>query len=194
MLPQASVSPAAMRATRALLRRRRHLVRTRAALLTHVQQTTSQDHVPEMGTKIADKANRDGVAERLPDPAVPKSIEVDLALLGHEDDLRRELALAMVTTAKHHHAHTLYWLQTVPGIGTILSLGLVYAIHDRGRFPRVQDGVSYGRVVTCAKASAGKREGTSGTQMGNASLTWAFFEAAVLLLRHHPAGHTSLGR
>jgi len=32
MLPQASVSPAAMRATRDLLRRRTHLMRTRAEL------------------------------------------------------------------------------------------------------------------------------------------------------------------
>src|SRR2546428_7122405 len=43
MLPQASVSPADMRATRARLRRRVPLTRTRAALLAHLQQTTSQD-------------------------------------------------------------------------------------------------------------------------------------------------------
>ena len=30
----------------------------------------------------------------------------------------------MVKTAKQHDANTLYVLQTVPGIGTILSLGL----------------------------------------------------------------------
>ncbi|HZA29244.1 MAG TPA: transposase [Gammaproteobacteria bacterium] len=60
--------------------------------------------------------------------------------------------------------------------------------HDLARFPRVQDFVSYGRLVTCAKASAGTRDGTSGTQIGNASLTWAVSEAAVLFLRHTPAG------
>src|SRR6266705_6827908 len=38
MLPQAYVYPAAMRATRDLLRRRLPLVRTRAARLTHIQQ------------------------------------------------------------------------------------------------------------------------------------------------------------
>ena len=31
-----------------------------------------------MGKKLADKATRDGVAERCPDPAVHKSLEVDL--------------------------------------------------------------------------------------------------------------------
>jgi hypothetical protein len=82
MLPQAYVYPAEMRATRDLLRRRVHLMRKRAELLTHVQQTDSQYNLPEIGKKIAYKANRDGVAERFPDPAVQKSIEVDLALIG----------------------------------------------------------------------------------------------------------------
>ena len=81
MLPQASVSPAERRATRDRLRRRMHLMRTRAELLTHVQQTHSQDNLPESGTKIASKTHRAGVAEQFADPAVPKSIEVDLALL-----------------------------------------------------------------------------------------------------------------
>jgi hypothetical protein len=81
MLPQAYVYPAAMRATRDLLRRRMHLMRKRAERLTHVQQTNWQYHLPEIGKKIADKATRAGVAERFPDPAVQKSIEVALALI-----------------------------------------------------------------------------------------------------------------
>jgi hypothetical protein len=92
MLPQASVYPAEMRATRDLLRRRLSLTRKRAELLTHVQNTTSQDHLPEIGKTIAYKANRDGGAERFPDPAVQKSLEVDLALLGYSDERLRDLA------------------------------------------------------------------------------------------------------
>ena len=61
-------------------------------------------------------------------------------------------------------------------------------MHDMTRFPRVQDGVSYCRLVTCAKESAGQREGTSGAKMGHSSRKWAFSEAAVLVLRHNPAG------
>jgi hypothetical protein len=99
-----------MRATRDLLRRRLHLARHRAELLTHVQQTNSQYNLPEIGKKIAYQANRDGVAERFPDPAVQKSIEVDLALIGHDDALLRDLELAIVTTAKQHDANTLYLL------------------------------------------------------------------------------------
>ena len=192
MLPQAYVYPAAMRATRDLLRRRTHLMRKRAELLTHIQQTNSQYNLPEIGKKIAYKANRDGVAERFPDPAVQKSIEVDLALIGHYDQLLRDVELSILKTAKQHNAQTLYLLRTVPGIGEILSLVLLYEIHDITRFPRVQDFLSYCRLVTCTKESAGKRYGTSGTKIGNAHLKWAFSEAAVLFLRANPAGQKYL--
>jgi transposase len=192
MLPQAYVYPAAMRATRDLLRRRTHLMRKRAELLTHIQQTNSQYNLPEIGKKIAYKANRDGVAERFPDPAVQKSIEVDLALIGHYDQLLRDVELSILKTAKQHNAQTLYLLRTVPGIGEILSLVLLYEIHDITRFPRVQDFLSYCRLVKCTKESAGKRYGTSGTKIGNAHLKWAFSEAAVLFLRGNPAGQKYL--
>jgi transposase len=194
MLPQAYVYPAEMRATRDLLRRRIHLMRKRAELLTHVQQTNSQYNLPEIGKKIAYKTNRVGVAERFTDLAVQKSIEVDLALIDYYDQLLQDLELTIVKTAKQHDANTLYLLQTVPGIGKILSLVLLYESHDIARFPRVQDFASYCRLVKCAKESAGKRYGTSGTKIGNAYLKWAFSEAAVLFLRNNPAGQKYLAR
>jgi transposase len=69
-----------------------------------------------------------------------------------------------------HDANTLYLLQTVPGIGKILSLVLPYDIHDIRRFPSVQDFASYGRLLKCRKESAGKRLGTSGNKIGHAHL------------------------
>jgi transposase len=194
MLSQAYVYPAKMRATRDLLRRRTHLMRKRAELLSHVQNTNSQYNLPEIGKKIAYNANRAGVAERFPDPAVHKTIEVDLALITYDDELLRDLELSMLQTAKQHDAHTLYLVQTVPGIGKILSLVLLYEIHQIDRFPSVQDVASYCRLVKCAKESGGKRVGTSGKKIGNAHLKWAFSEAAVLFLRNNEPGQKYLAR
>ena len=56
-------------------------MRKRAELLAHVQQTNSQYNLPEIGKKIAYKANREGVAERFDDPAVQKTLAVDLELI-----------------------------------------------------------------------------------------------------------------
>ena len=194
MLPQAYVYPAEMRATRDLLRRRMHLAHKRGELLAHVQNTNSQYNLPAIGKNIAYKANRDGVAERFADPAVQKSIEVDLALVSYYDELLRDVELTILKTAKQHDANTLYLLQTVPGIGKILSLVLLYEIHHIDRFPRMQEFASYCRLVKCAKESNGKRSGTSGAKIGNAHLKWAFSEAAVLFLRENPAGQKFLTR
>jgi transposase len=194
MLPQASVYPAEMRATRDLLRRRMQLMRQRAELLAHIQHTTSQDNLPEIGTKLADKANRQGVAQRFPEPAVQTSIEVALALVDHDDALRRDVELCLLKTAQQPDSHTLSLLRTIPGIGESLSVVLRYAIHDLQRFPRVQDFVSSCRLVTCARESAGKRYGTSETKMGHAALKWAVSEAAALFLRTTPAGQKDRAR
>ncbi len=188
MLPMAYVYPPEMRATRDLLRRRMYLMRKRSELLAHVQNTNSQYNLPEIGKRIAYKANREGVAERFSDPSVQRSIEVDLKLMDHYDQLLTDLELYIVRTAKQHDAYAFYRLRSVPGIGKILALVILYEIHDINRFPTVQDFVSYSRLVKCAKESAGKRHGTSGKKIGNVHLKWAFSEASVLFLRANPKG------
>jgi hypothetical protein len=82
-------------------------MRKRAELFAHVQNTNSPYNLPELGKKIADKANRTGVAARCAEAAVPKTIEVDLALITSYDALLKDLELSLRKTAKHHDAHTL---------------------------------------------------------------------------------------
>jgi hypothetical protein len=65
-----------------------------------------------------------------------------------------------------HDATAFYQLRSVPGIGQVLALVLLYEIQDIHRFPRVQDFVSYCRLVKCAKESDGKHYGYSGTKIG----------------------------
>ena len=192
MIPMAYVYPHKMRSTRDLLRRRNHLVRKRAELLAHIQNTNSQYNLPEIGKKIAYKSNRNGVAERFPDPSVQKSVFVDLSLIDYYDQLLTDLELYIVRTAKGHDVNTFYRLRSVPGIGKVLALVILYEIQDIRRFPRVQNFVSYCRLVKCAKISAGKRHGTSGKKIGNAHLKWAFSQVAVLFLRNNPDGQTYL--
>lgn len=106
---------------------------------------------------MADKANRTGVTERFPAPAVQKSMQVDLALIDSYAHLLGALELHIVKAAKQHEAQTVYLLQTVPGMGKILSCVLLHEMHDLARFPSVQDLVSYCRLVKGAKESVGTR-------------------------------------
>src|SRR5262249_8383607 len=96
LLPQASCHPAATRATRALLRRRTHLRRQRAERLAHVHNPKSPYNLPEIGKQMADKAHRNGVAERFAAAAVPKTIEVALALIPYDDERRKDLELSLL--------------------------------------------------------------------------------------------------
>src|SRR3989304_10239629 len=102
MMPMAYVYPSDMRATRDLLRRRCHLMRKRAELLVHIQNTNSQYCLPPFGKKLAYKADRTGVAARFLDPSVRKSIEIDLALIAHYDTLLTDVELSITQTAKVH--------------------------------------------------------------------------------------------
>ena len=194
MIPIAYVYPPEMRATRDLLRRRMHLVRKRAELLAHIQNTNSQYNLPELGKKIAYKGNRTDLAQRFAEPSVHKSIEVDLQLIDHYDKLIRDLELHIVQHVKAHDPQTYYRLRSVPGIGEILALVILYEVHDINRFATVGDFVSYCRLVKCAKESAGKHYGFSGKKIGNAHLKWAFSEAAVLFLRKNPHGQRALAK
>jgi Transposase IS116/IS110/IS902 family len=183
-----------MRATRDLLRRRCHFMRKRAELITHIQNTASQCLLPRFGKKIAYHGNRTDLAGHFTDPEVRKSIETNLSLLDHYDRLLTDLELHLTRSAKVHDVNAFYRLRSVPGIGKILALVLLYEIHDIHRFPRVQDFVSYCRLVKCAKESDGKHYGYAGTKIGNAHLKWAFSEAAVLSLRQNPTAQQYVAR
>jgi transposase len=150
--------------------------------------------LPDIGKTIADQANREGVAERFDDPAVHKTIVVALALITSDEQMLSDLERFILQTAQPPDAQTLYLLQTVPGIGNILSLVLRSDMHQIERVPRVQEFASYGRLVTCANESGGKRLGTSGNTIGPAHLKWAFSAAATLFRRGNAPGQEGSGQ
>ena len=80
------------------------------------------------------------------------------------------------------------------GLGTMGRWVWRSAMPASPRCPRGQDVVSSCRLVQCAKASAGKRDGTSGQKMGHASLKGALSAAAGLCLRPNAQGQPCLAR
>ena len=186
MFPEAYVYPREMRGTRDLMRRRMHLMRKRSELLAHIHNTNSQYNLPEIKKNLRYAFNRDGIAERFSDPSVGKSIELDLNLIDFYDQQLSKVEWYIQQQARAGDQHSLILLRTVPGIGKILSLVILYEIHTIERFATVQNFASYCRLIKCQKESAGKSYGTSGKKIGNAYLKWAFSEAAVLFLRKNP--------
>lgn len=181
--PIAYTYPNTMRATRDLLRRRTKIVRHGAMLKGHVVNTNSQYNLPATELNLKNISARQALRERFDDPIVQRNIDMDMAIL---DFYAKELAQVewfVEKQAKNHNPVYLELLKSVPGIGKILSLTILYEIGDVLRFESVQKFASYSRLVKCKAESAGKTYGTQGNKIGNAHLKWAFSEAAVLYLR-----------
>ena len=188
-IPMAYVYPKGMRETRDLLRRRNYLVRKRAELIAHIQITNAQYNLPPFAKKLIYAKNRAElqVAERFPHDQVRKSIAVDVALIDFLDEQIADVELYLVRKVKVEDPQSYYLLQTIPGVGKILALVLLYEIHQIRRFADAGDFLSYARLVRCVQRSAGKVVGLGGKKIGNAHLKWAFSEAVCLLVRCCPA-------
>lgn len=195
-LPVAYVYPKGLRETRDLLRRRMFLVHKRAELITHIQMTNAQYNLPPFGQKLIYARNRAAlrIAERFQDASVKKSIEVDLTLVDRYEQLITDLELHLERTVKVDDANTYYRLRSIPGVGKILALVLLYEIHDVRRFATVGDFVSYARLVRPEHESAGKKCGFGKKKIGNAHLRWALGEAVTLLLRESDQAKRWLAR
>ncbi|BCO07869.1 IS110 family transposase [Desulfolithobacter dissulfuricans] len=192
LIPMAYVYPRKMRATRDLMRRRNHLMRKRAELLAHIQNTASQYNLQLPLGRIAKAKNRENLLERFDDPAVQMSVAANLDMIDTYDQVLAVLEQEIIKSAKEHDSTAYALLKTIPGVGRIIALNLLYEIEDIDRFPRVQDFASYCRLVKCAKESNGKKYGTAGRKIGNAHLRWAFSEAAQLFLKGNERGQRYL--
>ncbi len=192
--PVAYPYPAKMRATRDLLRRRTYIVRRCGELVAHIQNTNTQYNLPPFKKKISRKYNHQGVMERFEDPAVRKSVEVDLAMINSLNQILKPLEWYIEKTARQHDYHTLYLLRSIPGVGQTLALVILYEVENINRFPSVQQFSSYARLIRPTKESDGKWAGKSNKKIGNPHLKWAIKEATILLLRESQQAKDYLAR
>jgi len=186
MFPLAHVYPKEMRGTRDLLRRRTLLVRRRAELLAHVQNTFTQYNVSTASGKGRDRLREEDMFVSFEDPSTRMMLTADVQVIKQLDTTIAEVEDHVLKHARIHDPARMYLLKTIPGIGKVLSLVMLYEIQDIDRFENVGQFMSYARLVACAKESAGKKQGTSGRKIGSAHLKWAFSEAAALMIRSMP--------
>jgi transposase len=195
-LPMAYVYPKGLRETRDLLRRRMYLVHKRAEVIAHLVNTNSQYNLPPFGKKLIYAKNRQAlnIPARFADPSVRQSVTADVRLVDCLDELIGDVELYLDRTVKVDDADTFYRLRSIPGVGKILALVLLYEIHDINRFAGEGEFLSYARLVRPKKTSAGKVTGGGGSKIGNAHLKWAFSEAACLLARESDQAKRFLAR
>jgi transposase len=187
LIPPSYLYPAEHRPIRSLLRQRMSYVWQRAQLMTHLSMNqTAQGLVP-----VAKGGhNRDVWQERIlahyEHPLHRMAVSCDMQIIRVYDHQIEQLEAEIVRQAKRHEGRDYHLLLTVPGIGRILAMTLLFELDTITRFPTVKDFLSYCRLVKGSVASAGKIKGLTGGKMGNAYLRWAFGEAAVIAKRNHP--------
>ena len=191
--PLSYVYPREMRATRDLLRRRTFLMRRRSELLGHVQLVNQQYNLDPFEKMLQYACNRD-VLDRFEQESTRQNVEADLQMIGHYDQLLRQLESNLLRQAKLQDPEACRLLRTTPGVGKILSLVLLYEIHTIDRFPSVGDFLLYARLVTPKHTSDGKVTGHSGAKIGNPHLKWGFSEAMLMMLRHSEDAQRFLAR
>lgn len=190
MLPEAFVYPQEMRGIRDLLRRRLFFVRKRSELMAHVQMTHQQYNLTPPGAKIRIHIHREGIEDAFLDPAVKLSVSADCELIGHYTKLIRSLEskIRCLSRETTNNKFNLSLLQTIPGVGPILSRTILFEMQDVSRFPTVQKFCSYARLVKPSHTSSGKKVGSGGRKIGNPHLRWAFAEAVLVFLRDERVG------
>jgi transposase len=85
-------------------------------------------------------------------------------------------------------------LLTLPGIGKILGLTIMYETGDIARFPKAGNYTSYCRCVDAKCQSNGKKKGSNNRRNGNKFLCWAYVEAAHYALRFCPPARSFYDR
>jgi transposase len=187
LIPPSYVYPSERRPVRALLRQRMSYVWERATLKTKLSMAqTAEGLVP--ARKCGH--NRDVWEERIlsqyTNPLHRFAASCDMNMIRAYDAQIEKLEEQIVRQAKRGMGRNFHLLLSVPGIGRVLAMTILYEIDTIERFPTVKDFLSYCRLVKGSVASAGKVKGLTGGKMGNAYLRWAFGEAAVIMKRKHP--------
>ena len=188
--PLAYAYPQEMRATRDLLRRRHRFVALRAEGYSHVQNTFSQQANFDIShDDVRRKTSRRDIPGRLDQLDLSLSVDCDLDMIDALDATIRRIEKHIWNQAKDHDRKSLSILMTVPGVGQMLALTILYEIHTIDRFPSAQKLASYARLVKVDRSSDGKpaRDGKSTRKIGNPHLKWAFSEIIVHAPREsHP--------
>jgi transposase len=187
LIPPSYVYPSERRPIRTLLRQRMSYVWQRATLMTHV----SMNQAAEGLTPVAKGGhNRDVWIERIlaqyENPLHRMAVTCEMDMIRAYDTQIVKLETEIIRQAKHHEGRNYQLVNTVPGIGRILAMTILFELDAIERFPTVKDFLSYSRLVKGSVASAGKVKGLTGGKMGNAYLRWAFGEAAMICKRNHP--------
>lgn len=184
ILPSGYIYDPKTRSTRDLLRRRLGLVRKRTSFYVSFKSLYMRTTGQSMNLTELKKLKAPD-AEKLFKHPSDRLIACELVeLIEQLTQSIRKIEETVIQTA----SKTPYYrrLQTIPGVGIILSLTMTMEVGDIKRFATAGDFASYCRCVKSQRLTNGKIKGKNNDKCGNPYLGWAFIEASNISRRFDP--------
>ncbi|AGF78018.1 transposase [Desulfocapsa sulfexigens DSM 10523] len=183
ILPQGYIYPKEERPFRDLLRKRGHLVRLRTSVINSLQGIISRNCGCSLSGNKMKRMRENHVAPLLTaneDLAFSGEVSREVIdFLGQQISRIEPLVLEKVQLRKPFQC-----LQSIPGVGKILSLTIMLETGPITRFKKVGNFTSYCRKVPTTWTSNSKKKGKGNSKNGNKYLAWTFSEAAEYSRRH----------
>jgi transposase len=193
ILPEGYIYPKQERSARDLIRRRMLLVRQRTAITLSLQCTFARQTGRSMAWSSLSQLDTEEFSELLGDDELLLStVEEQRAVVEFFNQKISLLEKKVLTLAKLKPEFER--LLTLPGIGKILGLTIMYETGDIARFPKAGNYTSYCRCVDAKCQSNGKKKGSNNRRNGNKFLCWAYVEAAHYALRFCPPARSFYDR
>jgi transposase len=183
ILPEGHIYPKETRGIRDLLRKRGQLVENKTMHLLSIQTIIERNTSLRFTANQIHKLTEEDLNKCLADEDVnlaANSNRIIMQSLVEQIKVIEKRVLSKVKPNPIYHR-----LQTVPGIGEILSLTILLETGNINRFNQVGNYASYCRCVNSERISNGKKKGENNQKNGNKYLCWAYVEAANFAIRHY---------
>lgn len=182
-LPEGYIYPKEDRPLRDLMRKRFHLVKLRTSMILSLQGIISRNTGVKLDVNKIKKVNSNEVEpflEQCEDLALAGAVSKDTI-----DFLTRQIwKIETVLKNKVQLKPQYKYLQTIPGVGRVLSLTIMLETGPIERFPKSGDYVSYCRKVPAKWTSNEKKKSGGNRKNGNRYLSWAYSEVSEFARRN----------
>jgi len=182
-IPEAYIYPKARRPIRDLLRKRKQVVRLRANAYGALRRVLLQYGFYGYSQATIKSLTEEQLDQHLEHFATQAGCHLEVQRIRFYSDQIKILENIILNSVSDDRCFEL--LQTIPGVGKILALTILYETGDIDRFQSAKHFCSYARVVPGVAQSSGVSKRGRGSKQGNPHLKWAFCQAAALSVRYN---------
>ena len=184
ILPAGYIYPAEERSIRDILRRRSLFVAQRTAQKLSLQNMFSRQTGKNISDRKIKKFDTQTLINILGNNDNMFMAKQNLEMIGLISQKIRMLENYVLSKAELKPEFEK--LRTIPGIGKILGLTIMYETGDISRFKKAGNYTSYCRCVKAQASSNEKKKGNNNRKNGNKYLSWAFVEASHKMRQYCP--------